>query len=85
MEQKMESKFDQMMSEWRKGKKKSIVANGESIHEHEVYCPHCGHIDQEYWECNPRQEEWTTNECGKCEKKFGFKMEYVFSTRKMET
>lgn len=80
----MSSTFDRLMTEWRSKKKQDIIDSGMSIHEHDVYCPYCGHIDRDYYECNPKLEEWVSNECGKCEKFFEFKMEYVFSSRKPE-
>lgn len=74
--------FDEFVTEWRKQRIKIIVASGESYKESDVYCPHCGAIDYDYWDRNLRREEWMSNDCEKCEESYEFMIESVFSSRK---
>lgn len=75
------------MSEWYenhiKEKKASIVKRGESFHETYIYCPYCGHSQDEIWEgfyLEPNGEE-QEGQCQSCERHFFYSVELSFSTR----
>lgn len=80
-----ESPVNSFIEECRKKRRQSIIEDGESFRESEIYCPHCAEILKDGVELIPnRAGEEEEAECESCENRFLFSWEALFSSRKLE-
>lgn len=79
--------MSELLEQLRQEKREKILRRGESYNEAYIYCPYCGHEQQDTWEfgIEPNDEE-NERQCQleSCQRYFMVSAEIRFSTRKLK-
>ncbi len=74
---------DDWLEKYEKRKIENGIRDGYFSQESQIFCPYCGHIQNDAHEALPRhQEDWVNYECEKCEKNFRMCFECVYRTER---